>query len=229
MHSNIPKVLHCVKHIPMVTRILNVCLTLKPVEIIVLCSPMTYKPVKTQLTKDFRMSETFTKIKYEIQPMSNGTGHAATYAIMNIKDENDVLILSGDSPFITFETLYNMTKTDLPKLLISQKINPFGYGRIILDGSNVIDIVEEKDCTDEQRLIKLVNGGSYFVNRKILKYLLSFLKNNNKQEEYYLTDITSLFIEKMNRQFEGLVCNIKELQNVNTREQLDICNEIVDL
>jgi bifunctional UDP-N-acetylglucosamine pyrophosphorylase/glucosamine-1-phosphate N-acetyltransferase len=229
MKSTLPKSLHKVKHIPMISRIFNSCLSLRPKEIVILCSEKTYKLTKKVIHQDFRLSEIYTKVRYEIQPAPNGTGHATLYAIKNINDKNNVLILSGDSPFITFKTLYNMTKTPNPKLLISEKNNPFGYGRIILDGSNVTDIVEEKDCNNTQRKIKLVNGGLYFVNKKILQYLLSFVDNKNKQGEYYLTDITSLFGLKMNKYFEGVECNIHELQNVNTKEQLDICNKMVKL
>lgn len=229
MHSTLPKALHRVKHIAMLSRILNTCLSLRPTEIILLCSPKTYKQTKDVISKDFRLSEIYTNIRYEIQPLAEGTGHAAMYAIQNIKDTNNVLILNGDSPFITFKTLYNMTSTPLGKLLITYKENPFGNGRIIFDGNKVLDIVEEKDCNHEQRLIKTVNGGSYYVNAKTLKYLLSFVDNKNKQNEYYLTDITSIYVRKMNKCFEGTICQKEELQNVNDRKQLALCNEVCQL
>jgi len=229
MRSTLPKALHPVKHIAMLSRILNTCLSLRPAEIILLCSPKTYKQTKEVISKDFRLSEIYTNIRYEIQPIAEGTGHAAMYAIQNIKDTNNVLILNGDSPFITFKTLYNMTSTSAAKLLITYKQNPFGNGRIILDGTKVIDIVEEKDCNDKQRLIKIVNGGSYCINAKTLKYLLSFVDNKNKQNEYYLTDITSIYVKKMNKCFEGSMCKKEELQNVNDRTQLALCNKICQL
>jgi len=229
MKSTLPKALHPVKHIAMLSRILNTCLSLRPIEIILLCSPQTYKQTRAVISKDFRLSEIYTNIRYEIQPLAEGTGHAAMYAIQNIKDTNNVLILNGDSPFITFKTLYNMASTPSAKLLITYKQNPFGNGRIIFDGDNVLDIVEEKDCNTKQRLIKTVNGGSYCVNCKILKYLLSFVDNKNKQCEYYLTDITSIYVKKMNKCFIGTMCQKEELQNVNDRKQLALCNEVCKL
>lgn len=229
MCSTLPKSLHLIKNISMVSRIFNTCLSLKPKEIILLCSPQTYKQTKEVISKDFRLSEIYTNIKYEIQPNPAGTGHATIYAIQNINNDNNVLILNGDSPFITSKTLYNMSRTTEPKLLISYKQNPFGNGRIILDGTKVVNIIEEKDCNDEQRKIKIVNGGSYFINRKILKYLLSFVDNKNKQQEYYITDITSIYVNKMNQCFKGIICDKSELQNVNDRIQLQLCNAVCQL
>ena len=229
MKSTLPKALHPVKHIAMLSRILNTCLSLRPAEIILLCSPMTYKQTREVISRDFRLSEIYTNIRYEIQPIAEGTGHAAMYAIQNIKDTNNVLILNGDSPFITFKTLYNMASTPSAKLLITYKQNPFGNGRIIFDGNKVLNIVEEKDCNDTQRLIKTVNGGSYCLNCKTLKYLLSFVDNKNKQQEYYLTDITSIYVKKMNQCFIGTMCNKLELQNVNDKKQLTLCNEVCQL
>lgn len=229
MKSTLPKALHPVKNIAMLSRILNTCLSLRPAEIILLCSPKTYTQTKTVISKDFRLSEIYTNIRFEIQPIAEGTGHAAMYAIQNIKDTNNVLILNGDSPFITFKTLYNMASTPSAKLLITHKQNPFGNGRIIFNGSKVLDIVEEKDCNDKQRLIKTVNGGSYCINAKTLKYLLSFVDNKNKQGEYYLTDITSIYVSKMGQCFEGTMCQKEELQNVNDRKQLQLCNEVCKL
>ena len=229
MRSTLPKALHPVKNIAMLSRILNTCLSLRPTEVVVLCSPKTITQTRQVIRKDFRLNELYTNIRFEIQPIAEGTGHAAMYAIQNIKDTNNVLILNGDSPFITFKTLYNMASTSSAKLLITYKQNPFGNGRIILDGTNVVDIVEEKDCNDIQRLIKTVNGGSYCVNCKTLKYLLSFVDNKNKQTEYYLTDITSIYVSKMNKCFEGVMCQKEELQNVNDRKQLQLCNEVCQL
>jgi len=230
MKSTLPKSLHKVKNIPMITRIINTTLSLKPTEIIVLCSPLTYKQTKLVVDNDFRLSEIYTKIRYELQPLPEGTGHAAKHAIKNINNRKNVLILNGDSPFITIKTLQRMIKTDIPKLIISKKKNPFGNGRIFCGKNNeVYRIVEEKDCSEKERQVNIVNGGMYYINRRLLEYLLSYVTNNNKQNEYYITDIIEIYNKKLNQYFEGVFCNEFELQNVNTKEQLDQCNNVCQL
>jgi bifunctional UDP-N-acetylglucosamine pyrophosphorylase/glucosamine-1-phosphate N-acetyltransferase len=230
MRSSLPKSLHKVNKIAMITRIINTTLSLNPDEIIVLCSPLTHEQTKNVVDNDFRLSELYLKIKYKIQPKPNGTGHAALYSIIDMNNCSNVLILNGDSPFITIQTLKKMIKTNTPKLVISRKTNPSGNGRIICGINNeIVRIIEEKDCTDIERNINIVNGGMYYINRSLLKDLLSHVKNNNNQKEYYITDIIQIYNDLYKKYFKGIECNEYELQNINTREQLQLCNNICNL
>lgn len=229
MKSTLPKCLHCVKNIPMITRIINKSLLLKPTEIIILCSPLTYKLTKKIVDHDFRLSEIYIRIRYEIQPLQLGTGHAVLYGIQNIKKNNNVLILLGDAPTITFKTLNKMIQNNNPKLLISYKKNPYGCGRIIMKNNKILKIVEEKDCNLEEKKVNLVNTGTFFCSYKLLSYLLSFLKDNNKQKEYYLTDIIEITQLKNKQPFTIVICKEVESMNVNDREQLQLCEKFLEL
>ena len=230
MKSSLPKSLHFVKNIPMITRIINTTLSLNPHEIVILCSPLTYEKTKKVVEGDFRLSEIYTKIRFAMQPTPRGTGHAAKYAIINIYSTNNVLILNGDSPFVSINTLRKMIKTNEPKLVIAKKTNPYGNGRIVIGNDNeILEIVEEKDCNELQRQINIVNGGMYFINRYILKTLLSYINNKNKQNEYYITDIVQLYKNLYGRTFKGVECDEFELQNVNTKEQLELCDMFCEL
>lgn len=230
MNSSLPKSLHKVKNIPMITRIINTTLALKPEQIVVLCSPLTYEQTKNVVDNDFRLSEFYSKIIYKIQPKPNGTGHAALYSILGMDNKSNVLILNGDSPFITLDTLTRMIKTNTPKLVIAQKLHPRGNGRIVRGANNeIIRIIEEKDCNEQEKRINIVNGGMYYINRLLLKELLSHVNNKNNQNEYYITDIIKIYTNLYKQYFEGVVCDEFELQNVNTKEQLELCNMVCDL
>lgn len=153
-----------------------------------------------------------------------GTGHAVTQAINNVPDINDVLILYGDVPLITHETLTNLVAAAGESgfsLLTSIIEDPRGYGRIIRDNKGEItSIVEEKDASEEQRSICEINTGMMTVRASQLKRWLANLSNNNAQGEYYLTDVIQMATN------EGVTVNsisaesIAEVQGINDRQQL---------
>lgn len=122
-----------------------------------------------------------------------GTGHAVLQALPHIDEAHQVLILCGDVPLITTETLRNLVETtgaDQLGLLTAAVDRPFGLGRIVRDDyRQVMAVVEEKDATELQKQICEVNTGVYCVSAKLLKQWLPQLSNRNTQQEYYLTDI----------------------------------------
>ncbi|MCL2071018.1 MAG: bifunctional UDP-N-acetylglucosamine diphosphorylase/glucosamine-1-phosphate N-acetyltransferase GlmU [Oscillospiraceae bacterium] len=142
-------------------------------------------------------------IKTFLQSERKGTGHAVMQAesfLSEIKDsgslDGNVLILCGDAPFIDPETIGKSYKSlkalNLDAAVITADIeNPEGYGRILRNG-DCISIVENKDCTDEQRKITEVNSGAYWFNAAALLDTLPKLTDENKNGEYYLTDTIGL-------------------------------------
>jgi len=101
--------------------------------------------------------------------------------------------------------------------------NPHGYGRIITDKGFFVKIVEQKDCNDKEVLISKVNTGIYCIKSKILCKYLPYLKNNNNQKEYYLTDIIEIIKREENTNIEMLEIEkerIIEILGINTSEQL---------
>jgi bifunctional UDP-N-acetylglucosamine pyrophosphorylase/glucosamine-1-phosphate N-acetyltransferase len=130
------------------------------------------------------------------QPEQLGTGHAVAQALPAINDAQTVLILYGDVPLISADTLRSLaapaSRGDLG-LLTAMLDNPFGYGRILRDDTGrVTGIVEEKDASDAQRIIGEVNTGFLAANAGRLKQWVARLGTGNAQGEYYLTDVIAL-------------------------------------
>ena len=153
-----------------------------------------------------------------------GTGHAVVQAIEDVPDVDNVLILYGDVPLITHETLANLVAAADDtgfSLLTSYIEDPRGYGRIIRDDKGDITcIVEEKDATEEQRSVCEINTGMMTVQARQLKRWLANLGNDNVQGEYYLTDVIQMATD------ENIIINsiqsqsVVEIQGVNSRQQL---------
>ncbi len=164
------------------------------------------------------------QVNWVEQTKQLGTGHAVAQAIDKIPAADNVLILYGDVPLITHETLERLVfasdETGF-SLLTSYIEDPRGYGRIIRDSKgDITSIVEEKDCNEEQRSICEINTGMMTVKAKWLKQWLANLKNDNSQGEYYLTDVIQMAVN------EGIVIDsinpesVVEIQGVNNRQQL---------
>ena len=132
-----------------------------------------------------------------LQSPQLGTGHAVSMVCPQLEDfDGEVLILCGDTPLITDETIKKLIEFHKSKnsdLTVMSAIfdNPTNYGRIVREGEQLAGIVEEKDATAEQKAIKEVNAGVYLLNWQKIKPAFSQLTSNNAQGEYYLTDIIS--------------------------------------
>lgn len=134
--------------------------------------------------------------KTVLQSPQLGTGHAVSMVCPMLENySGQVLILCGDTPLITEDTLKKFVeyhKENKSDITVMSAIfeNPTNYGRIIRDADNSLKcIVEEKDATLEQKVIKEVNAGIYCINWAKVKSAFSQLTSNNAQGEYYLTDI----------------------------------------
>lgn len=136
---------------------------------------------------------------FALQKDQLGTGHAVSCALPYLPDHTkDVIILCGDVPLLTFETVMRLLKDhiianrDISLLAVTIE-NPKGYGRVLFDEKmNVSGIVEEADASAEQKRIKTINTGIYCVKKEILFDSLKKIKSNNVQGEFYLTDIIEL-------------------------------------
>ena len=106
--------------------------------------------------------------------------------------------------------------------MIANLENPYGYGRIKTKNNKIIKIVEEKDCSDEEKKITFINTGVYSFNIKILLNYIDKIDNNNNQKEYYLTQIFELIFNDNLDIHYNFIKNIKKIYGVNTKEQLVI-------
>ena len=177
--------------------------------------------------------ETNNLVETAYQAERRGTGHA----VMMCRDflcrnTGDVVVLNGDAPFLDPETIaqaYELHKLkNSGALVISAKVDdPFGYGRIVRnDSGDVAMIVEQKDATQEQRLINEVNSGCYWFDTAALLNVLDMLTNTNASGEYYLTDTLEL-IMKSGRNVQAYTAKSSDtVLGANDPEQLKELNRI---
>ena len=142
-------------------------------------------------------------VSYAVQEEQLGTGHAVKMAKEFLTDKNGyTIILPGDMPLIDEsviqEAIQAHTDSENDLTLVSTIVDdPFGYGRIIRNGNDLLDsIVEENDATEKQKAIKEINTGIYIIKNDLLFNALDEVKNNNSKGEYYLTDIVKILKNK---------------------------------
>ena len=163
-----------------------------------------------------------------------GTGHAVMSASAELSSfDGGVLVCCGDMPLLTRETYTALAGAHLNAgndctILSSSFDTPLPYGRIVRDESGgFLKIVEEKDCTPDERLITELNSGVYIFDAKKLLPALSELKSDNAQSEYYITDIPAILLEQ-GAKIGILKRNLgDEIVGVNTVEQLEQVEEIL--
>ena len=163
-------------------------------------------------------------INWVLQKMQLGTGHAIQQAISNINDELTCVILYGDVPLITTNTIKTLVDKSQKNgfSLLSVFLNhPNGYGRIIRNKNELIKaIVEDKDADVNERKINEINTGIMAIQGSLLKKYIPQLKPNNSQGELYLTDIVKIAFED-NITISSLVCdNVSEVMGINDKNQL---------
>ena len=182
MNSNLPKVLHKFNSIPMVIRIIIESHKLLPSKIIVITGKydeLIKKTIYEYFSQEIGILDNITFIKQEIP---NGTGDAIKATLDQYKENDNVLILNGDMPLISYHLLEkfinNNQEKQMCKLLVAELDNPFGYGRIIYNNNgDFVGIREEKECSEEEKKINIVNVGIYYFNRKILKKYIPIITN----------------------------------------------------
>lgn len=172
-------------------------------------------------------------IVFAVQEEQLGTGHAVAQAKEPLRDfSGNVVILSGDVPLLTTETLQEFRNfhrgAEHTASLISCKLdNPFGYGRIVRDGAgSFMCIREEKDATEEERVINEINSGIYMADNAKLFDTLAKIGNHNAGGEYYLTDIFQILAESGDTIGAYTIKNPREISGANTVEQLRELEEL---
>ncbi len=158
------------------------------------------------------------------QKQQLGTGHAVAQAVPHIPAERQVLVLYGDVPLTSVETLKNLIELGRQSgfgLLTISLEDSSGYGRIVRDETAAVKrIVEHKDATESERQIKEVNTGILAVSRENLARWLEQLDNNNSQGEYYLTDIIAMAVADGIKVNTASPANEHEVLGVNNKRQL---------
>ena len=183
MKSSMPKVLMPLAGRPMLAHVLDTARALQPARIHLVYGHLGDQ-VRAALTD-------LGDLAWVHQPEQRGTGHAVKLAMPEIPEDARVLVLYGDVPLIRTDTLRKLLQVETPLVaLVTQLDNPYGYGRVVRDGiGRVRAIVEEKDCSPEQRAITWINSGILAADARRLRVWINNLTDANAQREYYLTDI----------------------------------------
>ena len=170
------------------------------------------------------VSENFPDVRVIWQREQKGTGHAAMLAQSWWENFENVIVLAGDAPLIRPETLKFFAERHLAEknacsFLSFELLDPTGYGRVIREGGQV-RVVEHKDASAEQRLVKEVNSGIYIFNTKALASVINSLSCQNAQGEYYLPDALSLIEAEGGRVEAIMTAEPEEFRGINDQLQL---------
>ena len=153
-----------------------------------------------------------------------GTGHALLQALPKINKKHKILVLYGDVPLVSYETLKHfieVTRYEDLGILTAKLDNPSGLGRILRNRFGEIEgIIEDKDASDVQKQIKEINTGIYCVSGENLYQWLPEINNQNTQNEYYLTDIVGFACRDKINIHSVHPANSFEILGVNTHQQL---------
>lgn len=214
MCSNLPKVLHKIADKPMVQHVID---TVKGI------SAKNIHLIYGHGGKQIQAAISEPQLNWIEQTEQLGTGHAMQIALPHFKENEKILIVYGDVPLLSTQTLQKLIDVQ-PQggigLLTVHLDDPSGYGRIERIDNEVSAIVEQKDATPEQREITEVNTGILVADAADLRRWLPALSNDNASGEYYLTDII-----EMAHQQGGGICAVHpsstvEVEGVNNRLQL---------
>ncbi|MGL5769180.1 MAG: bifunctional UDP-N-acetylglucosamine diphosphorylase/glucosamine-1-phosphate N-acetyltransferase GlmU, partial [Plesiomonas shigelloides] len=162
-------------------------------------------------------------LNWVIQAEQLGTGHAMQQAAPHFADDEVVLMLYGDVPLISANTLKRLLQAKPVNgigLLTAKLDNPAGYGRILRENGKVAGIIEHKDASAEQLAIREVNTGILVADGKNLKRWLAKLTNNNAKGEYYMTDVIAMAYEEQHEIVAVHPNHFYEVEGVNNRQQL---------
>ncbi|MCZ6455657.1 MAG: bifunctional UDP-N-acetylglucosamine diphosphorylase/glucosamine-1-phosphate N-acetyltransferase GlmU [Actinobacteria bacterium] len=216
MMSDLPKVAHLLAGRTLIGWVLEAVRPLQPASTIVVIGHGADR-VRSVLPQD---------VVVAVQEEQLGTGHATQVgldAIPSLDLGDTVVVLYGDMPLLTRGLLADLTdlSSSAAARMVTADVNdPSGYGRVVRDAEGqVAGIVEDGDCTAEQRLIAEVNAGVYAFRAGALAESLHRVSNDNVQGEYYLTDVVGILVGKGDR-LEAVKTSAQEVMGINSQDQL---------
>ena len=220
MQSALPKVLHPLAGKPLLQHVIDTARLLRPSKLCVIYGhggAAVPEMVAALATKGEVPIDT------ALQQPQLGTGHAVMQAVPQLDENVPTLVLYGDVPLTTSDSLRRLVEAaggDKLGILTVEQANPFGLGRIVRENGRIVRIVEEKDANEEQRAIREINSGIMSIPTRHLKTWLAALSNNNAQGEYYLTDIVAQAVSDGVEVVSASPAGEWEVAGVNSKVQL---------
>jgi bifunctional UDP-N-acetylglucosamine pyrophosphorylase/glucosamine-1-phosphate N-acetyltransferase len=222
MKSHKAKVLHTLDGRPLIAHVSRTAAAISSRKICIVVGHQEQQvraAVEAELGKD--------RAIFATQPEQRGTGDAVMAARSQLgTDESTLLILSGDVPLVKTETLCALIQSHRERtasctMLTVRLENPRGYGRIVRDESDrLVRIVEQSDASTDELQIREINAGIYCFQTRQLFDALTRLQPNNKQGEYYLTDVPGMLSQAGEPVHLYLHSDAREVAGVNTRAEL---------
>ncbi len=224
MRSKLPKVLHKVGGKPMLQHVLDAAAAAGCDEKVVVVGH------EAELVEKLVAGQGKTALQAE----QLGTGHAVMQTQEALRGFNGTaMILCGDTPLLDgaeLKKFYEAHKASGASATVLTAVmdNPFGYGRIVRDAAgNVQGIVEQKDATEEQKLIKEINTGIYCLECPLMFDVLATLTCNNAQGEYYLTDVLAK-LNAAGKKVGGVITEDSDMvMGINSRKQLSVAEAVM--
>jgi bifunctional UDP-N-acetylglucosamine pyrophosphorylase/glucosamine-1-phosphate N-acetyltransferase len=220
LNSQHPKVLHEVGGKPLLEHVIRAAVRVVPASDV-------FAIIGHEADR-VRESMKHTGVNFVLQSEQRGTGHALMVARDALAKYDHVIVLSGDAPLITSETIGKLRNFHLEEhasmTLLSAELNdPTGYGRVLRKGANgaeVESVVEEKAATPAQKKIREINSGFYVFTVRDLYGNIEKLSTNNPHSEYYLTDMAEVLRKGRRRVVAWKTANSAEVLGGNTRAEL---------
>ncbi len=220
LKSQLPKVLHEVGGKPLLEHVIRAAVRLVP-------ATDVYAIIGHEADR-VRAAMQPTGINFVLQAEQRGTGHALMVAQQALADYDHVIVLSGDAPMISSETITSLRDFHLAEhasmtLLSADLENPAGYGRVLrksAKAAEVLGIVEEKSTSAAQKKIREINSGFYVFDVKDLYSYIGQLSTDNAHREYYLTDMAGVFRKARKRVVVWKTAVPSEVLGSNTRAEL---------
>ena len=237
MQSALPKVLHPLAGKPLLQHVIDAARSLAPGK---LCVIYGHGGAAVPAMVEQQNIGADNPIATALQEPQLGTGHAVMQALPLLADDAPTLILYGDVPLTSADSLRRLVEAaggDKLAILTVVQANPFGLGRIVRVDGEIRRIVEEKDANAEERAIKEINSGIIVAPTGHLRRWLSALSNNNAQGEYYLTDIVAMAVAdgvpvvsaQPGAEWEVAGVNSKvQLAELERRHQLNLANALLE-
>ncbi|KJZ24521.1 bifunctional UDP-N-acetylglucosamine diphosphorylase/glucosamine-1-phosphate N-acetyltransferase GlmU [Tritonibacter mobilis] len=216
MNSDLPKVLHPIAQAPMLEHAMRAGRALDPDRTVVVAGHEAdlVRAATTEIDPDAAVV---------LQEEQLGTGHAVLQARAALEGfQGDVVVLYGDTPFVSADTLERMiaarSRADLV-ILGFEAADPARYGRLIMDGESLEKIVEFKDASEAERAITFCNSGLMACDADVMFRLLDRVGNDNASGEYYLTDLVEL-ARADGLAVTAVACPEDETLGINSRADL---------